>query len=166
MGAALSALLLAAGTASAAWEPAKQVDNQGASAGTTWNYPAIADGANGLSTAYFTQTTSSNGTSSNSGFALRRGGSDSGWGAPQALGFPSGQTVGAQNPLSAAADAQGNALALSEQIAGGVPGVDASSWPAGAGAPGNYSLLMSTLPAAGDHATAQKPCGRRGHRPL
>src|SRR5947209_2686878 len=41
MGAALSALLLAAGTASAAWEPAKQVDNQGASAGAPGNYSLL-----------------------------------------------------------------------------------------------------------------------------
>jgi hypothetical protein len=143
VGLGVSALLVNAGAAGAAWEPAKQVDNQQASAGTSFNYAAIADGANGGSTAFFTQTVNGKGGY----YAIRRGASDAAWGTPFAMAFPNGAAVSAGEPLAAAADASGNVISATTQIVSGVPAVFANSWPAGASAPGGYSVAMSTGPA-------------------
>ena len=142
---ALTALLLSAGVANAAWEPAKQVDNQGSTAGTTFNYAAIADGANGESTAYFSQS-----VGSTSGYyAIRRGASDPAWSSPAATGFPIGQSVSGGDPLSAAADSHGNAVSATTEIVNGVPAVFASTWPGAAASPGSYALTLNSGPAHG-----------------
>src|SRR5947209_14045393 len=119
--AVLTAALLMAGPAAAAWEPAKLVDDPGtssAAAGSTGFYTGLADGANGASTAAFEQT-----VGSTTGFySIRRGPSDGAWGAPIATGCPS-KIVAIDTPITTGADAAGDAITLAVQNNGGVPGV-------------------------------------------
>ncbi|HUZ29735.1 MAG TPA: IPT/TIG domain-containing protein, partial [Solirubrobacteraceae bacterium] len=144
-------------SATSAWEAAKQVDNQATAAGAVGSYIGLADGGNGLSTAFFEQTVGGN----LGYYAIRRGASDSAWGAPAAISTPS--TASGTSPITAAADAGGNALGLSVQNQGGVGGIFASPWLASASAPGAYGLIMSSSPAQGglsDPAVAFDSSGR------
>ena len=141
--AALSAGLIFAGTASAAWETAGTVDNHASTAGATGSYVGLAAGGNGESTAYFEQTVGT----TNGYYAIRRGPSDAAWGSPSAVTFPA-SSVSATLPISAGADAAGNAIGLGVQNAGGVSGIFDSTWPA-SGSPSPFAALMSTTPAQG-----------------
>lgn len=133
--------------AAAAWEPAQNVDNQstdGKTVGDVGYYVGLADGGNGTSTAYFSQTVGSGG-----GFyAIRRAATPGAWGSPASASFPS-SIVFINQPLAAAADANGDSIAAAQQNAGGVPGVYAGSWPSSVAGPGGLSLLMSTKTPAG-----------------
>jgi hypothetical protein len=131
---------LGANAASAAWEPAKNIGNQpseGKSVGSVGWYVGLADGGNGISTAFFDQNVSSNGY-----YAARRGATDGSWGAPAptAMSLPNGAAPFLNQPLSAAADANGNAIAGTFQTS--PSGVFTASWPASAASSGSYSLLM------------------------
>lgn len=141
---AVAVWLLTASTASAAWEAGREVDYQGAGAGAVGNYLGVTDGANGLSSAFFEQAVGS----ANRFYAIRRGAGASAWGTLAAIAFPS-PSPGLDTPVSAAADASGNALGLTEQISGGVPAVYGSPWPASEAAPGAYATTMSTPVAQG-----------------
>lgn len=140
VGSAFVTSLLLAGTANAAWEPAKNIGNQPSEAkpvGSVGWYVGLADGGNGVSTAFFDQTVGSNGY-----YAVRRGATDGAWGAPAptAMSLPNGAAPFPNQPLSAAADANGNAIAGTFQTS--PSGVFTASWPASAASPGSYSLLM------------------------
>lgn len=153
--------LIAAASAGAAWEPAKPIDNQGTTghaAGNTGNYAGLADGAGGSATAFFEQTVGG----TNGLFANRRGAQDAAWATPSSAGF-SGGSVFADLPISAAADASGNAFGAAVQEVNAVPGVFTASWPAGATAPSAYSQLMSTSTGQGGVTDPQVGFDRSGN---
>jgi len=127
--------LLASAGARAAWEPAKVVDNQGAGAGSTGDYLALADAPGGAASAFFEQTVGSG----VGYFAIRRGARDSAWGAPQADAFPAGMTVFGGLPLAAAAGGSGDALGVTVQQ----NEIWESGWPAGAGAPSPWAPVLA-----------------------
>src|SRR5947209_15990367 len=132
-------------TAIASWESARSVDNPGSTTqtvGATGNYAGLADGG-GTSTAFFEQNVGGG----NGYLAIGRAPSDAAWSAPRGVSTSSSAT--ATQPISAGADASGDAVGLSVQNAGGVPGIFASSWPVAGQAPSAYSKLMSTTPAQG-----------------
>jgi hypothetical protein len=137
-------LLLSAGVARAGWEPGEEVDVQGGGSSATsdsvWDYLAVADGANGLTSAFFEQTVSGH----VGYYAIRRGASDAAWSSPLTIGFPSGVSPQPNLPLSAAADSQGNAIDVTPQTgAGGREEVLGSAWSASAAAPSPYQVALS-----------------------
>jgi hypothetical protein len=129
---ALGVLSLGSGVAQAAWETAKPVDNQGSSAGATGSYVGLAEGSNGIATAFFSQVV--NGKTGY--YAVRRGASAAAWSAP-AQSALSG--AGSGNPIVAAADGAGNALSATAQ--GGA--IFASIWPVSVAGPSDYSSLLT-----------------------
>ena len=128
--------LVSAGAATAAWEAAQVVDNQGGGPGATSSYVGLADGGDGTATAFFEQTV--NGTPGY--YAIRRGPTDPKWGAPQTMKFTNGPSpITAGLPIEAAADSSGDALGLTAQQ----EQIWATSWPNSAGSPSSYSMLFS-----------------------
>ncbi len=147
--------LAAAGGASAAWEKAQVVDNQGPAAGATGKYVGLADGGNGTATAFFEQTV--NGAAGY--YAIRRGATDAAWAAPQTTPFANGPTpLTPDLPIEAAADSNGNALGLTAQQ----EQIWATAWPSGAAIPGSYSMLFSD-PMQNDLSDAQVAFDGYGH---
>ena len=139
----------------AQWSAGQEVDNQGTGAGAAGNYLAVADGGNGLSTAWFTQPTGCPNSCRTAYWAIRRGASATSWSAPTSDALTQ---ASASSPVVAAADSSGNALGVTTENAR----MFGASWPAGASSPTAYTQIAAdaTNPSLNDPAVAFDAHGR------